>query len=351
MKGIIITGGTGGHIFPAIAAGRVFESQKIQMEYFIVGNKVKNVKTGGPTRYFQGNSPFQGNIFDRLKNGLQMIMLFLKGLFIIPADTDFVLGTGSYASFSFLLSARMKKIKTYMMEQNSIPGRVTRFFSARGTLTFTSFPHTKEHLKGPVVFSGNPIRDEAKIKLKKDEARKRLGIRREGKVILVMGGSLGALKLSQKLLESSKHMPEYFFVVQAGKHFKKISSMFGQRRDNHLVISFHDRPGILYSAASFVISRAGAGSIYELSFHKKPTIFVPYPFAQDNHQFYNAEYIQRKNAGLLLLEKDLTRENIKKYIGILEKEGAKLGENLYNLFPHDAEETIYREITNDLGKV
>ena len=280
-----------------------------------------------------------------------MVSLFLKGILIIPHDTDFVIGTGSYASFSLLLAARLKGIKTYMLEQNSVPGRVTRFFSSRGILTFISFPESKKYLKGPVVLSGNPIRDEAKITLDKQTARQKLGIRKEGKVILVMGGSLGAFNLSQKLLEIARNFHDYFFVVQTGKHFKQLVSIFGERRENHLIISFYERPGILYSAADFVISRSGAGSIYELSYHKKPAIFVPYPFAKDNHQYYNAEYIQSKSAGILLKEEDISFNTVHAAILKLQKEGNVMGKNLYNLFPHDAEKIIYKEILNDLGKV
>ncbi len=351
MKGIIVTGGTGGHIFPAIAVGREFEAQGVQIQYFLVGNKVKNVKTSGITRHFKANSPFQGNLLKRFKNSVTMITLLSKGLFIIPPDTDFVIGTGSYASFSFLLAAKLKKIKTYMLEQNSIPGRVTRFFSKKGTMTFISFPQSAEYLKGPVVLSGNPIRDEAKIKLKKDTAREKLRIRKGGRVILVMGGSLGAFNLSKKILEISRDMPSYFFVVQAGQHFKKIVALYGERRENHFIIPFHEQPGILYSAADFVISRAGSGSIYELSFHKKPAIFVPYPFAKDNHQFFNAEYIRKEQAGILIKEEEISLDTIQKSILKLEEKGDIMSENLYNLFPHNAEKIIYKEILNDMGKV
>ncbi len=351
MKGVIVTGGTGGHIFPAISVGRTFEKAGFDIDYIIVGNKMGQLNIPHiSSRYFQANSPFSGNVFIRMRNLFQIAGLFIRGLFLLK-NTDFVIGTGSYASFSLLLAAKVKRIPAYMLEQNSIPGRVTRFFSARGTKTFISFPESKELLKGPSVFSGNPVREEAKLKVEKHKARASLGIRKEGKVVLILGGSLGAYNFSKKMLEISYNFPEYFFLVQTGKHHKKLTAMFGERRDNHFLLAFHEKPGILYSAADYVVARAGAGTIYELSYHQKPAIFVPFPYAQDNHQYYNALFVQKKKAGILLEEKELETETFRQAFSQLIENAETFGQKLGELFPHNAEEIILKEIKNDLGKV
>ncbi len=351
MKGIIVTGGTGGHIFPAISVGRAFEKAGFEIQYFIVGNKIRGRAITVPSaKEFKAGSPFSGNILIRIKNTVQLTLLFLRALFILK-NADFVAGTGSYASFSLLLAAILKRIPAYMLEQNSIPGRVTRFFSARGTKTFISFPDSKEYLTGPVVFSGNPIRDEAKIKTNLKEARTSLGIRKEGKVVLVLGGSLGAYNFSKKMLEISKNFPEYFFLIQTGKHHEKLKAIFGERRDNHLLVQFHEKPGILYSAADYVVARAGASTIYELSYHEKPAIFVPFPYAQDNHQYYNALYVQNKKAGILLPESELNLETFKSAFSRLIENAEIFGKKLGEIFPHNAEQIILKEIENDMGKV
>ena len=351
MKGVILTGGTGGHIFPAIAIGRVFEKSGYQIEYIIVGNKMGKLPAPGiTTRYYSANSPLSGNILKRLWHAIQLFILLIKGFFILK-HTDFVIGTGSFASFSILLAARLKGIKTYMLEQNSIPGRVTRFFSKRKTKTFISFPDSKSYLQGPSVFSGNPIREEAKTTLCKKDAKKSLGIRTHDKVILVLGGSLGAYRFAEKILKLSIKFPTFFFIVQTGRHHKNLSSVFGERRENHYLIPFHPKPGILYSAADYIIARAGAGTIYELSYHKKPAIFVPFPYAQDNHQYYNALYVKEHGAGLLINEGELNEKTLKEALDTLEQHAPSIGKKLGELFPHNAEDIILKEIEHDLGKV
>ncbi len=349
-KVLISTGGTGGHIFPAVAVGKTISTIMGQdVLYFLGGSKLGIVKSleDKKVKSLKLDSPFTGNILKRIKNGFKIVIYTIYAVFfLLRHSVNKIIATGSYASFPVLMAASLCRKKFYLLEQNSIPGQVIRFFSPRSRMVFTSFPKSQEYLKGKILMTGNPIRDEAKIQVSKSEAMGVLGIDTRRPVVLLWGGSLGAATLVRIALEFAQKNNEYFFIVQAGRNISSVN-VSSYKTERYFIFDFNDSPGIVYSAADFCISRAGAGSIYEIAYHGIPSVFVPYPFAKDNHQFYNAKYVEENKAGIVIEEKNLNVSELDKALTALKTNRYEIERRLHSLFPHDADIKIAKEIIKD----
>ncbi len=210
-----------------------------------------------------------------------------------------VLGVGGYASAPAVLAAGALKIPTYLHEQNSIPGRVNRFAARLTREVLVTFPEAAERFSNSVL-GGMPTREEFS-KISKEEARERLGL--EPPVVLIFGGSGGALKLNLAAAEAFRGTTPYsVYQISGRRDFARLST------DNlrHRIVAYENELWYPLAAADVVVTRAGAGSLFDTAAVGRAAVIVPYPYATADHQLYNARYFTDKEAGELLLDKEVT---------------------------------------------
>jgi UDP-N-acetylglucosamine--N-acetylmuramyl-(pentapeptide) pyrophosphoryl-undecaprenol N-acetylglucosamine transferase len=210
-----------------------------------------------------------------------------------------VLGVGGYASAPAVVAASTLKTPTFLHEQNSVPGRVNRFASRFTTETLVTFPAAAEHLKN-AVWVGMPTRTEL-FGASRQEALRYLGL--EPPVVLIFGGSGGALKLNLAATEAFGGSTPYSVVQISGRRdFARLST----ENPRHLILEYADDIWRYLAAASVVVSRAGAGSLFDTAAVGRAAILVPFPYATGDHQLHNARYFTEKGAAELLLDSGVT---------------------------------------------
>lgn len=335
MKFIIVTGGTGGHIFPALSIKEEMERENFKV-IFVLGGKLR-IPFEEKLIYIKA-APFMGkNLPVLLKNIFINIQGVIESINFLNKNPFPIIATGSYASFPLLFSAFVKNMPYFILEQNSIPGRVNKIFSKKAKINFIAFEKTKKYLKGKKVFVGNPLRRFKEIE--KSEARKVLNLKENEKVILIFGGSQGSRFLNNLGIEISKIMKDYKFILISGKNFYE--EIKEKKEENILLFPFYKEMEILYSASDAAITRAGGITIYELLYFGIPSLLIPFPYATDNHQFYNAQCICKKYDFFEMIEeKDASIEKVAEK---LEKLLFKKGKRKIKFF---AEKKIIEEIKN-----
>lgn len=249
-----------------------------------------------------------------------------------------VIGAGGYASFTLARAAFAKKIPVFLVEQNSVPGRVTRLLARGAKEIYCGIPLTKR-LKGKVVMTGNVLREGV--------------ILREptiGKEILVLGGSGGARILNELGYRLAKKIPEIGFVILTGKRdYEEMKAKPGL--SNLELVEFTMHPEELYKRAMLAISRAGAVVLSELLANGIPSILVPFPFAVDDHQTANARWAETAGAALMVPEREI--ENIESTLLRLlkdKKQCSKMATAGRQLVPQDAAQRIAERIERCLAE-
>ncbi len=314
MRTIIAAGGTGGHLFPALALAENLREKGVEILFV-------ERKGGMETKLLNGKGFQVRKIHSSaLKRGFSLAIFILplvvvKGIlesFSLLRDfrPQVAVGTGGYVSFPLILAAKAKGIPILLQEQNLLPGLANRLLAPLAAEVCLSFPESRGYIRGKLVtVPGNPVR---KIrKWKKAEARKQLGIRGDGRAILLLGGSQGAHSLNLALRDSVEtFLREGIGLIwQTGKGdhqwAAEITKGLGVK-----VEPFFEDMGLVYSASDLVISRAGASTIAELTLFGKPSILIPYPFATGGHQRLNAQILERGGAALILKDENLTGETL-----------------------------------------
>jgi UDP-N-acetylglucosamine--N-acetylmuramyl-(pentapeptide) pyrophosphoryl-undecaprenol N-acetylglucosamine transferase len=219
-----------------------------------------------------------------------------------------VLGVGGYASAPAVVAANALKIPTFLHEQNSVPGRVNRFASRFTTEIFVTFPAAGKHLLGEAAWVGMPTRKEL-FGASREEAVRHLDL--EPPVVLIFGGSGGALRINLAAAEAFGDSTPYTVVQISGRRdFSRLST------DNprHKIIEYVDDIWRYLAAADVVVSRAGAGSLFDTAAAGRAAILIPYPYATGDHQLHNARYFTGKDAAELLVDSELTAETLRERI-------------------------------------
>ncbi|WP_438962559.1 undecaprenyldiphospho-muramoylpentapeptide beta-N-acetylglucosaminyltransferase [Nonlabens sp.] len=311
-KFIISGGGTGGHIYPAIAIANeckrrwpdceilfVGASNRMEMEKVpAAGYEIKGLWISGLQRKFTlDNLAFPLKVLKSLWDARSIINKF---------KPTAAIGTGGYASGPLLKMASMKKVPCLIQEQNSYPGITNKLLSTKvhkicvaSTGLERFFPEEK------IVLTGNPVRqDLIHIDANKEEANDYFNLDEHKKTLLVLGGSLGARRINQ-LIDTYKDeiSQDVQIIWQCGKYYYE--EYKDKCSDNVQVYAFLNRMDLAYAKADFIISRAGAGSISELCIVGKPVIFIPSPHVAEDHQTKNALAVVDKGAGLMVKEADL----------------------------------------------
>ena len=299
MKIAIAGGGTGGHISPAIAVAEI-----ILEEY--PGASVDFIATPRPVdrrmyKQFEGmvhtlNPPrIDRGISDRLLFPFRAVRSFFRARRLLrELNSSVLFSTGGYSSFFPVIAARSLGIPSLIHESNSIPGRANKLAATFANKILTGFESASLQFKKPVILSGNPVRPTLR-RIDTKEARNHLGVPVESTVILFLGGSQGAKAISDIAMK----VPEGFHsLLQCGSRDRERVMLESKGNNRITVIDFIDNPALLYSAADIAVARSGAMTTAELSWFRIPSIYIPYPYAADNHQKWNAASIAQMGGAI-----------------------------------------------------
>lgn len=325
MKIIFAGGGTGGHLFPAVAIAQEILKVRPGAQIHFVGTERGIEATEVPKLGFPLHKiPVAGikrgfkpkDFFENLKFPLRLLKSLLECRRLIErVSPDVVVGTGGFVSGPAVLTAQMMGIPTLVQEQNSKPGVTTRLLARRATEVHLSFEASKQFLSRTerVFVTGNPTRDFARHN--PAEARRFFGLDPDKKTLLVFGGSLGARSINQAIESWLQNWPESANLIwQTGKlDYEAIQGRVGKRQ-NVWYNAFIDRMDMAYSAADVVLCRAGASTIAELGNLGKPAILVPFPFAAGNHQYFNAKALSDKDAAVFIENKNIGQNGSRELI-------------------------------------
>jgi len=355
LKFIVSGGGTGGHIYPAIAIANELKSRFPDAEFLFVGAKDKMEMQKVPQAGYAINGLWISGLQRKLTldNSLFPIKLLsslLKSRTIIKNfKPDVVIGTGGFASGPLLQMANSLDIPTVIQEQNSYPGITNKLLSKKANKICVAYQNLDRFFpKEKIVFTGNPVRqDILDVDSKRSEALSYFNLDENKKTVLIIGGSLGSRRINQLIAKEIDFLRNNNLQIiwQCGnlymadyKHFSEV--------ENVQVISFIDRMDLIYAAADFVISRAGASSVSELCLVGKPTIFIPSPNVAEDHQTKNANAIVEKNGALLLKESELDEKFESVFNKLIHDENLQnsLRQNMKKLAMPNATKDIVEEI-------
>jgi len=328
MKILFTGGGTGGHIFPIIAIVR--ELRKIYqgsepLELFYIGPrdefskillsqegiKVKTILAGKIRRYVNWKSVLK-NFFDIfLKIPIGILQSFIYIFFIAP---DLIFSKGGYGSLPVIIAGKLLATPVFLHESDAAPGLANKFLAKFSEIIFVSFPQTEYFNPKKMVLVGNPIRREI-IECSEKEAREFFRLPTQDPVVLILGGSQGAQRINDKILEILSQLLENFEVIhQTGqKNFKQVKA------EAKVVVSevrekkYHPFPFFkeqelkkAYKIADIIVARAGSGTIFEIAAVGKPSILIPLPESAQNHQVKNAYLFSQSGACIVLEERNFT---------------------------------------------
>ncbi|MGW1453832.1 undecaprenyldiphospho-muramoylpentapeptide beta-N-acetylglucosaminyltransferase [Salegentibacter agarivorans] len=360
LRVILSGGGTGGHIYPAIAIAHEIKVRYPEAEILFVGAsdrmemekvpqagyKIEGLWISGIQRKLtMSNLLFPFKLLSSLAKSRRIIREF---------KPDVVIGTGGFASGPLLKVANSKGIPTLIQEQNSFPGITNKLLAKQADKICAAYEEVKRFFPSEkTVITGNPVRqDLLKIDKNREKALAHFGLEKDKKVVLVLGGSLGARRINQLVEANLERFKEenIQLIWQTGKlyyeDYKKYNSGLVQ---THL---FLNEMNLAYGAADVIISRAGAGTVSELSIVGKPVLFVPSPNVAEDHQAKNAMAVVKKNAAMMLKENELDEKFERQFFTLMASEERQkgLGENIKKLALPNATARIVDEVEKLIKK-
>lgn len=368
---LIIAGGkTGGHLFPGIAVAQAVLEINPDVRILFVGTdapfEVSTLKTYGFAHESILAKPIKGgSLLQKIASISTLFISLVQSLILlIKFKPDFVLGVGGFSSFALVLAAWILRIPRAIQEQNSICGMTNALLAWFTPTIFTAFETTKNMPCARKIFHvGNPIRKTGQKQVKTSSLTPNISpdispdIPLEDFVILVTGGSQGASSINQAFvpaLELMENLSTVHIIHQTGiQDEARLQQAYGQLKVRSTVQAFfHDMPA-LQDRADLIITRAGAGTISELTLKGKPAIFVPFPHAADDHQTFNARALEARGAAIVIADKELTPGLLKSTIEDLMADRKKLkqmGDAAGELAMPDADKIIAAHILNTQKK-
>ena len=352
---IISGGGTGGHIYPAVAIANELKAQYPDAEFLFVGAQDKMEMQKVP----QAGYPIEGLWIAGLQRKLTLqnalfpvklaSSLFKSFRIVKKFKPDVVIGTGGFASGAVLKVASMLGIPTVIQEQNSYPGITNKLLAKKANKICVAYENLERFFpKEKMMLTGNPVREDLiEVGSKKEEAVSYFKLDASKKTLLVLGGSLGARRINQLIEKELDFLLSKNIQIlwQCGKLYLKDYEKYNSK-GNVQVTAFIDRMDLVYAAADVVISRSGASSVSELCIVGKPTIFIPSPNVAEDHQTKNAKAIVDKNGALLIKESDLDVQFETVFSDLISNENKQieLSQNIKKLALPNATKTIVEEI-------
>jgi UDP-N-acetylglucosamine--N-acetylmuramyl-(pentapeptide) pyrophosphoryl-undecaprenol N-acetylglucosamine transferase len=361
FKFILSGGGTGGHIYPAIAIANELKAQFPDCDILFVGAKDKMEMQKVP----QAGYPIKGLWIAGLqrKLTLQNLMFPIKVIdsliqsrrIINAFKPDVVIGTGGFASGPLLRAASVMNIPIVVQEQNSYPGITNKILSKRASVICVAYDKLERFFpKDKIKLTGNPVREDLiSIDSKRLDALTYFALDATKKTLLVLGGSLGSRRINQLIAKELDFITNQNIQViwQCGKLYFDEYSHFNEK-SNVRVVSFIDRMDLVYAAADIIISRAGASSVSELCLVGKPVIFIPSPNVAEDHQTKNAKAIVDKKGAILLKESELDEKFQPVFSHLIgdENHQIELGNQIRKLAKPNATQDIVKEISKLIKK-
>ena len=355
---MISGGGTGGHIYPAIAIANTLKSLHPNSEFLFIGARGKMEMEKVPEAGFEIVGLWISGIqrrltLDNLSFPLKLISSIWKSFRLLKKfKPHAVVGVGGYASGPMLYAASKKGIPTLIQEQNGFAGLTNKWLAGSVDKVCVAYDNMDKFFPADkIIMTGNPVRNDiADSKEKRLEGLSHFGFRSDKKALLIIGGSLGARTINESIVSGIEKLLEkdYQVLWQTGKFYidemtEKVAHIDSA---NLRVMPFIKEMERAYAAADVVISRAGALSISELCLVGKPVIFVPSPNVSEDHQTKNAQALVEKDAAILIKDSEARSELIDHTIELMESEEIrkKLGTNLLALAKPNAAKDIANEI-------
>jgi len=358
LKVIISGGGTGGHIFPAIAIANALKEKYNQVNILFVGAlgkmemekvpaagyKIEGLNISGLQRKsILKNVGFLFKLFESVRKSKKIIRDFKPNV---------VVGVGGFASGPLLYAATSMGIPALIQEQNSYPGITNKFLAKKAKRICVAYEGMEKYFpKEKIILTGNPVRQDIKnLSGKKERGWEYFGLKPDQKTILVIGGSLGAKSINEGIKDILVNFSKknYQVIWQTGKTYKATAeqAVAEINYDGIKVYDFISQMDYAYAVADVVVSRAGASSVSELCVVDKAAILIPYPYAAEDHQTSNAQALVTHHAAILIKDNEVKLKLESTLFELLENEEKrkKLEENIIRLAFRDAAEVIASEV-------
>ena len=328
LKIIISGGGSGGHIFPAVAIAKSLLEKNKNIEFLFVGAKDKMEMEKIPNEGFKivglWISGFhRGEVLRNLLFPIKLIFSLIKSFILIKKfSPDLVIGTGGFASGPVLYMASKFKIPSLIQEQNSYAGITNKILSKHVNLICVAYENMDRFFpKSKIIIAGNPVRKKI-VEIKSDIKEKStlFNLNPDNKTILIIGGSLGALTINKAIGNGLEIFKQNSLNViwQTGESFsKKANQLINEINTRGITThSFIKKIETAYNLADIIVSRAGAIAISELCVVGKPVILIPSPNVAENHQFKNAQSLVNKNAAILVKDTQANNKLVKEIVNL-----------------------------------
>lgn len=366
MRAIIAAAGTGGHINPGIAIANKIMEQEPSSEIIFIGTGRGLEKDLVPRAGFKLKTIDAHGIERKLTiQNVKNLYATYKSIkaaknIIEEFKPDVLIGTGGYICVPTVLAAKKMGIPVVLHESNAYPGVAVKIFKNKADKILVGFKEAKERLdnKENVVVTGNPIKLKRKnfTALEKRKIIHEIGLNDEKPIVLVFGGSQGAQSINRSFIEIivNKKNKNYQIMWAAGpEQYDKIKNKLKEvnididKIENAKIVPYIYNMEEVMNTADLVVCRSGAMTITEISVVGKPAIFIPFPFATENHQEYNARVLEKVGAAKIILDKDLNSEILGNTINRMVKDKDELkqmGENASRVAMPEVENRIYEEI-------
>lgn len=366
MKVLIAAGGTGGHINPGIAIANKIKKEEPSAKIIFVGTN-KGIekdlvpKAGYELKMIRSAGISKKINIDNFKN-ITKILLGIKdsSKLIKEFKPDVVIGTGGYVSAPVFFAASMKKVPTILHESNAFPGKTVRLLSKRVDKVLAGFEETKKRLPNAkeTIITGTPTKmnNLQFSSFEKSNIINSLGLDNTRPIVLVFGGSQGAKKINEAMIQilSKKDKKEYQIIFAPGpKQYEFVKEELQKANVNIekiegvKILPYIYNMEQIMNIADLVVSRSGAMTITEISIVGVASILIPFPFAAEDHQNYNAKVLEKIDSAKIILDKDLDGRILENTICSLIKDKTKLkqmGQNARKIAINDSQERIYKQI-------
>lgn len=361
LKVLLSGGGTGGHIFPAIAIADEIKKRFPDTEFLFIGanGKMEMEKVPQAGYNIEGIDIAgidRGNLLSNLGLPFKILKSLSKSKKIIKRFApDFAIGTGGFASGPALYEASKLGIPIFIQEQNAYAGVTNKILSKKAKAVFTAYPQVEGFPTEKIQFLGNPIRENIISGMEEtSQAKAKMGLSTEKLTILSVGGSLGSRTLNNAWKSHFDEIinKDYQLIWQTGKlDYKDIIEEIKDKKNTNIQIhEFIKDMEKAYSAADIIVSRAGAIAISELAVAQKPVLLVPFPFAAEDHQTKNALNLVEKDAARMVKDSEMQEKFWNTLEEICESEGVRkeMSKNLEYFAKPNAAKEIVDEILKKL---
>ena len=356
MKIIVSAGGTGGHIYPLLALINKFKEKEKNLEIIYIGTHNRMEKDLIPSLNIK-YIPIEIYGFSKTN-----ILRDFKNIFLITSainkctkimkefKPDVVIGAGGYVTMPVIYAAKKLKIKTVILEQNSVPGKTNKALSKNCDLVCTSYENSNKYFTKAkkCLCTGNPSGEN--VLNNKKITKESLGLDKNKKLVLVVAGSLGSNTINEtfsSFLKKVKEQDNFEVLYITGKKYYDGFIKNNKFSKNVKILPYLDNMSGLFNSTDLIISRAGASTLSEIMVSHLPSIIIPSPYVANNHQYYNALDLKNRGVSIMILEKDL--DTLKLYNKVKElmtfnEEYKSMKDNLKKINRVSSSQIIYDEI-------